>query len=134
MQHLAQTGAPEDRDSYCKLTGIASHAFEVLHACLTRRGHCAILALLTHFCPPTLPLIPSLVPPHQPQDPHIHLKNLKPSPPVNPLVNHCIECGFCESNCPSRDLTLTPRQRIAVWKEIFRLENLELLTDEQTHR
>ncbi|KFM26260.1 Glycolate oxidase subunit GlcD [Auxenochlorella protothecoides] len=68
------------------------------------------------------------------KDPHIHLKNLKPSPPVNPLVNHCIECGFCESNCPSRDLTLTPRQRIAVWKEIFRLENLELLTDEQTHR
>lgn len=80
------------------------------------------------------PQTQSLRPSSHTQDPNIHLKNLKPSPPVNPLVNHCIECGFCESNCPSRDLTLTPRQRIAVWKEIFRLENLELLTDEQKHR
>eukprot|EP00887_Chlorella_sp_A99_P004004 scaffold11.g4004.t1 len=34
------------------------------------------------------------------------------SPPADPLVNRCIECGFCESNCPSRDVTITPRQRI----------------------
>lgn len=32
------------------------------------------------------------------------------SPPADPLVNRCIECGFCESNCPSRDVTITPRQ------------------------
>ena len=36
------------------------------------------------------------------KDPLIHVKNLKPSPAANPLVNRCIECGFCESNCPSR--------------------------------
>ena len=34
----------------------------------------------------------------------------------------CIECGFCESNCPSRDLSLTPRQRIATYKEMSRLK------------
>ena len=55
------------------------------------------------------------------QDPEVHLKHLKPSPPANPLVDRCIECGFCESNCPSRDITLTPRQRITVWREINRL-------------
>ena len=34
---------------------------------------------------------------------------------------HCIECGFCERMCPSRDLTLTPRQRIVVRREMARL-------------
>ncbi len=33
---------------------------------------------------------------------------------VEPEVDACIECGFCERICPSRDLTLTPRQRIVV--------------------
>ena len=60
-----------------------------------------------------------------PQDPHLHLKHLKPNPVASKIVDHCIECGFCESNCPSRDLTLTPRQRIASYKEIARLEGLE---------
>ena len=58
------------------------------------------------------------------QDPHVHLKNLKPSPVASPLVDACIECGFCESNCPSRDVTLTPRQRITSFREMSRLEGL----------
>ena len=41
-----------------------------------------------------------------------HLKNLKPLPAADVLVDKCIECGFCESKCPSRGLTLSPRQRI----------------------
>ncbi|MBV0933403.1 FAD-binding and (Fe-S)-binding domain-containing protein [Marinobacterium weihaiense] len=55
-------------------------------------------------------------------DPQVHLKNLKPMPAAHPLVDKCIECGFCEPVCPSRDLTLTPRQRIVAWREISALE------------
>jgi len=54
-------------------------------------------------------------------DPLIHVKNLKPLPRAAAIVDRCIECGFCEVNCPSRDLSLTPRQRIVVWREISRL-------------
>ena len=51
-------------------------------------------------------------------DPDIHLKHLKPMPRVDPSVDQCIECGFCEPSCPSRKLTLTPRQRIATRRAI----------------
>lgn len=54
-------------------------------------------------------------------DPRAHLKDLKPLPTIEPTVDKCIECGFCEHVCPSRDLTLTPRQRIAVRRERARL-------------
>ncbi|MDX1594688.1 MAG: FAD-binding and (Fe-S)-binding domain-containing protein [Gammaproteobacteria bacterium] len=52
---------------------------------------------------------------------HVHLENLKPLPAADPIVDTCIECGFCEPHCPSRELTLTPRQRITAWREIARL-------------
>jgi D-lactate dehydrogenase len=55
-------------------------------------------------------------------DPLSHLKDLKPLPAADPLVDKCIECGFCEPKCPSRGLTLSPRQRIVGWREIARLE------------
>ncbi len=54
----------------------------------------------------------------------VHLQNLKPLPPADPLIDKCIECGFCEPSCPSRALTLTPRQRIVIRREIARLEDL----------
>ncbi|PHQ25795.1 4Fe-4S ferredoxin [Marinobacter guineae] len=52
------------------------------------------------------------------EDPRIHLKNLKPLPEADPLVDKCIECGFCEPVCPSEGLTLSPRQRIVIWRDI----------------
>ena len=55
-------------------------------------------------------------------DPAAHLSHLKSLPTVEEEVDKCIECGFCEPLCPSRDLTLTPRQRIAVRREVRRLE------------
>ncbi len=55
-------------------------------------------------------------------DPHCHLADLKPMPGVEEEVDKCIECGYCEPKCPSRELTLTPRQRIVVRREIARLE------------
>ena len=56
-------------------------------------------------------------------DADVHIKNLKSMAAVDPLVDRCIECGFCEPVCPSRELTLTPRQRIVVLREQARLES-----------
>jgi D-lactate dehydrogenase len=51
-----------------------------------------------------------------------HLRALKPLPTVEEEVDKCIECGYCESKCPSRELTTTPRQRIVVRREMTRLQ------------
>jgi D-lactate dehydrogenase len=56
-------------------------------------------------------------------DPLAHVSDLKKMPVVEPEVDKCIECGFCEHSCPSRDLTLTPRQRIVVRRELERLKD-----------
>ena len=48
-------------------------------------------------------------------------KNLLNLPENSEIINRCMECGFCEKHCPSKELTLTPRQRIAVLREITRL-------------
>ena len=55
-------------------------------------------------------------------DPQAHITHAKSITPVSPIVDACIECGFCESKCPSRRLTLSPRQRIIVQREIARLK------------
>ncbi|OOG73432.1 FAD-binding and (Fe-S)-binding domain-containing protein [Flavobacterium sp. A45] len=55
-------------------------------------------------------------------DPKAHLKNLKPLPECNDIVDKCMECGFCEPHCVSEGLTLSPRQRIVIAREISRLE------------
>lgn len=68
------------------------------------------------------------------RDPNAHIKFLKPSPVASPIVNRCIECGFCESNCPSKDITLTPRQRITVHREINRLQQLPSPSVEEQQR
>jgi D-lactate dehydrogenase len=55
-------------------------------------------------------------------DPLAHVKHLKPLPAAHALVDRCTECGFCEPRCPSRALTVTPRQRIVLRRELARLE------------
>jgi len=57
-------------------------------------------------------------------DRRAHLLNLKQFPIVEPEIDKCIECGYCEPRCPSRDLTLTPRQRIVVRREMARQQQL----------
>ncbi|WP_395638679.1 FAD-binding and (Fe-S)-binding domain-containing protein [Pseudolysinimonas sp.] len=47
-------------------------------------------------------------------DADLHLRHLKSTPTVEAEVDRCVECGYCEPVCPSKDLTTTPRQRIVV--------------------
>jgi D-lactate dehydrogenase len=56
------------------------------------------------------------------RDPDIHLADLKSTPMIEEdgRAHVCIECGFCEPVCPSRDLTTTPRQRIVIRREMAR--------------
>lgn len=56
-------------------------------------------------------------------NPRSHVSDIKDMPPVESEVDKCIECGFCEPRCPSRRLTLTPRQRIVIRREIARQRN-----------
>jgi D-lactate dehydrogenase len=54
------------------------------------------------------------------RDSGAHLRNLKTTPPIEESATTCVECGFCEPVCPSRNLTTTPRQRIVLRREIAR--------------
>jgi D-lactate dehydrogenase len=49
-----------------------------------------------------------------------HLRNLKTTPQIEESATTCVECGFCEPVCPSRNLTTTPRQRIVLRREMAR--------------
>jgi len=51
-------------------------------------------------------------------DADLHLKHLKSTPTVESEVDRCVECGYCEPVCPSKDLTITPRQRIVARRAI----------------
>ena len=55
-------------------------------------------------------------------DPKCHISNLKPLPQCHPLIDRCIECGFCEVNCVTCGFALSSRQRIVVQREISRLQ------------
>lgn len=48
----------------------------------------------------------------------VFIQHLKRIPEANPLIDKCIECGFCEVSCPSKNLTLTPRQRIVAYRHL----------------
>lgn len=52
------------------------------------------------------------------EDPQLHLKHIKGTSPVRPVIDDCVECGYCEPVCPSQHLTTTPRQRIVVQRAI----------------
>ncbi len=68
------------------------------------------------------------------RNPNVYLEDLKPMPKVNPIVDRCIECGFCEFICPSRSITTTPRQRITLQRHMARLEQEQNLPELQRFR
>lgn len=78
----------------------------------------AVMRQLKHLLDPAGVLNPGVI---INADPLAHVRDLKSLPLVASEVDACIECGYCEPRCPSRDLTTTPRQRIAVQRELSRL-------------
>ncbi len=50
-------------------------------------------------------------------NPQAHLQDLKKPELVDPAVDRCVECGYCEPSCPSKDVTTTPRQRITLLRD-----------------
>jgi D-lactate dehydrogenase len=60
------------------------------------------------------------------QDKDAHLRYLKPFPISDTLIDTCIECGYCESHCPTRNYTLSPRQRIILQREILLQDNPQI--------
>jgi D-lactate dehydrogenase len=54
------------------------------------------------------------------RDQEIHLKNFMTIPQIEAVATDCVECGFCEAACPSRNITVTPRERIALRREMAR--------------
>ncbi len=59
------------------------------------------------------------------RDNSLHIKNLKELRSVDTEIDKCMECGFCEPVCPSRNLSLTPRQRNTVARKITSLTGEE---------
>ncbi|MEO6067220.1 MAG: FAD-binding and (Fe-S)-binding domain-containing protein [Gemmatimonadales bacterium] len=74
----------------------------------------AMMRRLKVLCDPDGVLSPGVI---FPASPRAHLEHLKSVPAVGVEVDRCVECGYCEPVCPSRALTLTPRQRIVVLRE-----------------
>lgn len=78
-----------------------------------------VMKEVKRLCDPTGLLNPGVV---LSDDPTSYVRDLKLVPTVEEEVDRCVECGFCEPGCPSKDVTMTPRQRIVVRREVQKAE------------
>ncbi|WP_040161336.1 FAD-binding and (Fe-S)-binding domain-containing protein [Nigerium massiliense] len=91
---------------------------------------------IKHACDPRGVLNPGAV---LTENPRLHLENIKRTDPVRPVLDDCVECGYCEPVCPSQHLTTTPRQRIVVQRALAAAEAsgadqlVEALTEQERY-
>ncbi len=64
-------------------------------------------------------------------DEQVHLRNIKYMPVSDPLVDKCVECGFCEVNCLTNGLNMSARQRIIAFRELRRMAERKNTVSEQ---
>jgi D-lactate dehydrogenase len=81
---------------------------------------------LKRLADPNLMLAPDVM---LTRDTKAHLRHLHTVPTVEQEVDRCIECGYCESVCPSRHITTTPRQRIVIRREMLRQPTGSIVTE-----
>lgn len=75
----------------------------------------AVMREIKNLCDPAGVLNPGVV---LDDDPTAHLRHLKIVPQVDADIDRCVDCGYCEPVCPSADVTTSPRQRIALLREM----------------
>ncbi len=78
-----------------------------------------VMVQLKRSCDPAGILNPGVI---IDDDPRAHLRDIKLAETIETEVDRCVECGYCEPVCPSKDLTLTPRQRIVTRRAIARAD------------